>query len=61
MIKNAFILFAFAFAVLLIFLPTFSRMQDVKQKDQEYQKRIADLTIENQELLEEKRKLEEAL
>jgi len=59
MLKNAFILFAFAFVILLVFLPTFTRMQDIKQKDLDYQKRIADLTEENKRLTEEKRKLEE--
>ncbi len=59
MIKNAFILFAVAFVILVLFLPTFRRMQDVKQRDVEYQARIAELTAENKALTEEKRKLEE--
>ena len=59
MLKNAFILFAVAFVILVLFLPTFTRMQDVKQRDLEYQQRIADLTAENKALVEEKRRLEE--
>ena len=59
MLKNAFILFAVAFAVLLIFLPSFSRWQDCKQKDIEYQLKIAQLEAEHKKLLEEKRLLEE--
>ncbi len=59
MLKNAFILFAAAFAILLIFLPSFSRWQDVKQKDRDYQVEITELEAEHQKLLEEKRLLEE--
>jgi cell division protein FtsB len=59
MLKNAFILFAVAFAVLMIFLPTFSKWQDLKVKDNEYQAKIEALEQENQRLLEEKRLLEE--
>ena len=59
MLKNAFILFAVALCVLLIFLPSFSKWQDVKQKDREYQAKIKELEEEHQKLLEEKRLLEE--
>ena len=59
MLKNAFLLFAVAFAILLIFLPSFSKWQDVKQRDREYQEKIKDLKEEHQGLLEEKRLLEE--
>ena len=58
MLKNAILLFAFAFALLMIFLPTFSRMQDVKQKDLEYQVHISELEQENIRLKEERRLLE---
>ena len=44
---------------LLIFLPSFSKWQDVKQKDREYQAKIDMLEEEHQKLLEEKRLLEE--
>ena len=57
--KNAFILFAVAFAVLIIFLPSFSKWQDVKQKDREYQAKIRALEEEHAKLLEEKQLLEE--
>ena len=59
MLKNAFILFAVAFAVLLVFLPSFSKWQDVKQRDREYQAKIKDLQESHQNLLEEKWLLEE--
>jgi cell division protein FtsB len=59
MLKNAILLFAFAFAILLMFLPTFTRMQDLKQKDLEYQAKINGLQQENVRLKEERRLLEE--
>ncbi len=59
MLKNAFILFAVAFAVLLIFLPTFSKWQDLKQKDSDYQQKIETLEKAHTLLLEEKKLLEE--
>ena len=59
MLKNAILLFVFALLILMIFLPTFARMQDVKQKDLEYQTRISDLEQENIQLKEERRLLEE--
>ncbi|HQP10438.1 MAG TPA: septum formation initiator family protein [Candidatus Omnitrophota bacterium] len=59
MLKNAFILFAVAFAILWIFVPVFSKWQDLKQKDRDYQLQVKTLEEENQRLLEEKRLLEE--
>ena len=59
MLKNAFLLFAVAFAVLWMFLPTFSKWQDLKLKDREYQEKIAALEAEHQSLLEEKKLLED--
>jgi len=59
MLKNAILLFVFALVILMIFLPTFTRMQDVKQKDLEYQTRISELEQENIYLKEERRLLEE--
>jgi len=58
MLKNAFLLFVFAFVILMVFMPTFSRMQDSKQKDLEYQTRISWLEQENIRLKEERQLLE---
>lgn len=58
MLKNALLLFAFALAALMVFMPTFARMQDSKQKDIEYQTRISALEQENIQLKEERRLLE---
>jgi len=59
MLKNAILLFAFALVILMIFLPTFAKMQDFNQKDLDYQLRISQLELENVRLKEERRQLEE--
>ncbi len=59
MLKNAILLFVFAFVILMMFMPTFSRMQDIKQKDLEYQVRISELEQENEQLKVERRLLED--
>ncbi len=59
MLKNAILLFVFAFVILMMFMPTFSRMQDIKQKDLEYQVRISELELENKRLKVERRLLED--
>ena len=59
MLKNAFILFAVAFVILAIFLPQFSRVQDIRERDRENQQRITNLLKENDRLTEEQRRLED--
>lgn len=59
MLKNAILLFVFAFVILLVFLPTFSRMQDLDQKNLDYQVKISSLEQENIQLKEERKLLEE--
>ena len=59
MLKNAFILFAVAFVILAIFLPQFSRVQDIRERDRENQQRITNLLKENDQLTEEQRRLED--
>lgn len=59
MLKNAFLLFVFAFLILIMFLPTYTKVQDVKQKDLEYQNRIQELENERAQLKREKRLLED--
>ena len=57
MLKNALWLFAIATIILLFFLPSFTIMQDHRQKNLEYEKKIAELRRKNNELEEEKRRL----
>ena len=57
MLKNALWLFAAATIILLFFLPSFSIMQDHRQKNLEYEKKIAELQRRNGELETEKTRL----
>ena len=57
MLKNALWLFAAATIILLFFLPSFTMMQDHRQKNLEYEKKIAELQRRNNELEEEKQRL----
>ncbi len=57
MLKNALWLFAAATIILLFFLPSFTIMQDHRQKNLEYEKKIAELQRRNNELEAEKQRL----
>ncbi len=58
MLKNAIWLFAFTVIVLLAFIPSYAKMQDLKQKNNEYAKRIEALQQRNVQLEREKYLLE---
>lgn len=58
MLKNAIWLFGFTVVLLLAFLPSYAKMQDLKQKNNDYVQQIADLQRRNKQLLQEKRLLE---
>ena len=59
MIKNAIWLFVLTIFVLVIFLPSYSKMQDLKQRNAEYEAQIKELQAKKQELIKEKQLLEE--
>ena len=59
MLKNAIGLFIITLFVLIAFLPSYSKMQDLKQKNRDYAGQIEELKRKNVELREEKRLLEE--
>ena len=59
MLKNAFWLFCFATLILFFFLPSFSVMQDHRQKSIENDRKIVGLKEKNKKLEEERRLLEE--
>ncbi len=59
MIRNALWIFVITIVILVIFIPSYSKMQDKKQINLEYQQQIDQLKEKNEELIEEKRKLEE--
>ena len=58
MIKNAVWLFCLAIFVFVIFLPSYTRMQDLRQKNAEYAAEIADLKRQHTKLKREKMLLE---
>jgi len=57
MIKNGIWIFIVAFLILVVFLPTFSKKQELKQKNIQLEKQIEDSKRENVRLTEEKRLL----
>ena len=57
MLKNPFCLFGLTIVLLLVFLPSYQRMQDLKQTNKEYELRMQELVRENAQLSEEKRLL----
>ena len=59
MVRSAIGLFVSAIIVLLVFLPSYTRMQDLRQKNTEYGHQVRDLVRKNGQLREEKRRLKE--
>ncbi|HQO57677.1 MAG TPA: septum formation initiator family protein [Candidatus Omnitrophota bacterium] len=59
MLKNAFFLFVGTIFVFAVFLPSYTELQDLKQKNREYDLQIQELKKQNEDLVEEKRRLEE--
>ncbi len=59
MIKNALWLFAFTLFALFIFLPSYTKLQDLRQKNSDYAQQLESLKLRRIKLLEEKRLLEE--
>ena len=57
--KNAFWLFFIAIVIALIFIPSFSRMQDKARRNREYDVRLQQLKREQTNLAVEKKRLEE--
>ncbi|MFA5087923.1 MAG: septum formation initiator family protein [Candidatus Omnitrophota bacterium] len=58
MIKNAFWLFLFATVILFVFLPSYTKMQDLQQKNVEYKREIDLLQKKRDHLIREKKLLE---
>ena len=58
MLKNAILLFILTVFVFVYFLPSYTKMQDLKQKNFDYAETIRELQKKNGELLKEKDLLE---
>ena len=59
MVRNALWLFVATVIILIIFLPSYTKLQDLRQKNFEYSHQIRQFTDENARLREEKRRLED--
>ena len=57
--KNIFWILVFIGIALFIFLPSFSQLQDLRQKNIDFAREIKRLAQENKQLSEEKRRLEQ--
>lgn len=55
--KSALGLFILAFVILALFLPSYTKMQDLRYKNAQYKKQIEDLKNEQVRLLEEGKRL----
>ncbi len=58
MIKNALWLFGFTIFALFIFLPSYTKLQDLRQKNVDYSRQIEVLKLRKIKMMEEKRRLE---
>ena len=58
MLRKASWLFLISFVILLIFLPGYSKLQELKQKNKELEERVGAVEKENTDLAQEKEKLE---
>ena len=56
--KNAIWLFAGTIIILAIFLPSYTMMQDLRQKNLDFSRQIERVNLENSRLREEKQRLE---
>jgi cell division protein FtsB len=59
MVRNAVILIVFSVLTLIIFLPSYTRVQDLRLTNAEYDRQIYALKRKKHKLLEEKQLLEE--
>lgn len=58
MLRKASWLFFFAFVILVIFLPGYSKLQEMRQRNKDLESRIITVQQENIDLRQEKGKLE---
>jgi cell division protein FtsB len=57
MIKNALFLFVVLAAVFVVYLPSYMQMQDLRRRNEVFEKRIGELEIDNVKLAEERDRL----
>lgn len=57
--KNAVLLFIVAAVILVLFLPSYTKMQDLRSRNEHYKKQMEDLKLEQERLAEEERRLKD--
>lgn len=57
--KNAVWLFIVAAVILVLFLPSYTKMQDLRSRNEHYKKQMEDLRKEQERLAEEERRLKD--
>ena len=58
MVKNALSLFIITVIIVIVFFPSYSKMQELKQRNQEFYQRIQELEAKNKKLEEERQFLQ---
>ncbi len=58
MLKSALGLFILTLVILALYLPSYTKMQDLKYRNEQYKKQIEELKKEEAALLEERKRLE---
>jgi len=57
--KNAIWLFIVAAVILVLFMPSYTKMQDLRSRNEHYKKQMEDLKLEQARLAEEERRLKD--
>ncbi len=57
--RNAFLLFIATIVILVVFLPSYTMMQDLKQRNEAYKGQIETIKLKNAQLRREKIRLED--
>ncbi|MDP8266908.1 MAG: septum formation initiator family protein [Candidatus Aceula meridiana] len=56
--RNPILLFVIALFILIAFLPSYTKMQDLKARNLRYEKEIQDLSLERDQMIYERQRLE---
>ncbi len=56
--KNAITLFVFSLVILIIFIPSYTKLEELRQRNFDLKRKMLELEAKHEELLREKRRLE---
>ncbi len=57
--KNAITLFVFSLVILIIFIPSYTKLEELRQRNFDLKRKMLELEAKHEELLREKRRLED--